>query len=54
MTLGHDTLLAALLIIAGVLAIGYATNNTRTWRTLSLVGACVTIIIGVLLLFGLA
>ena len=54
MTLGHDTLLAALLLIAGVLAMGYATTTTQTWRTLSLVGACVTIIIGMLLLFGLA
>ncbi len=54
MTIGHDTLIAALLSIAGVLAIGYATKPSQTLRTLAIVGACVTIIIGVLQLFGLA
>jgi hypothetical protein len=54
MKIGHDTLIGALLIIAGALALGYTVNGSRTWRTLSIIGACVAIIIGVLLIFGLA
>jgi hypothetical protein len=52
--LGHDTLLAAVLLVSSGLTIAYAMVGSRTWRVLALVGAAATIVIALLLLFGLA
>ena len=54
MTLGHDTLMGAILIIAGLLTVGYAARNEQSVRAAAVVGAIATFVIGVLLLFSLA
>lgn len=54
MKIGHDTLIGVLLIVAGALTIAYAQANAKNLRVAALVGAVVTIVIGLLLLFGLA
>ena len=51
---GHDTLMGAGLVIAGALTVAYTRAATRILLILALIGAAVTIVIGVLLLFGLA
>jgi hypothetical protein len=52
--LGHDTLIAAVLLISAGLTIAHAMIGSRVWRTLSMIGAAATIVIALLLLFGLA
>jgi cytochrome c oxidase subunit IV len=52
--LGHDTLIAAVLLISAGLTIAYAMVGSRVWRNLALIGAAATIVIALLLLFGLA
>jgi aspartate 1-decarboxylase len=52
--LGHDTLLAAVLLASGGLTIAFAIVGSRTLRILAINGAAATIIIALLLLFGLA
>ena len=54
MQLGHDTLIAAVLLVSGGLTIAYAMVGSRTWRILAIIGAGATIVIALLLLFGLA
>jgi hypothetical protein len=53
-TLGHDTLLAAVLLASGGLTIAYAIAGSRSLRILAIIAAAATIIIALLLLFGLA
>jgi hypothetical protein len=54
MKFGHDTLMGAALVISGGLAVAYTRGATRTLLILTLIGAAVTLVIGVLLFFGLA
>jgi hypothetical protein len=51
---GHDTIMGVLLAAAGAVTIAYLTAASRALRVLALVGAAVTIVIGLLLFFGLA
>jgi hypothetical protein len=53
MKFGHDTVMGILLAASGVLTIAYVRAASRTLRILALIGAAVTIVIGVLLFFGL-
>lgn len=53
MTLGHDTLIGVVLIVAGVLTFAFSRDNTKNLRIGALVGALATAVIGVLLFFGL-
>ena len=53
LTLGHDTLIGILLALAGLLTIGYARDGAQNLRQYAIGGAAVTIVIGVLLFFGL-
>ncbi len=45
MKIGHDTLIGALLIIAGALTIAYAQTDAKNLRVAALLGAVVTIVI---------
>jgi hypothetical protein len=54
MEIGHDTLMGALLVASGGLTVAYVRAASRNLRILVLVGAAITIIIGLLLFFGLA
>jgi hypothetical protein len=56
---GHDTVMGILLVASGVLTIAYVRAASvraasRTLKILALIGAAVTIVIGLLLFFGLA
>jgi hypothetical protein len=58
---GHDTVMGVLLVASGGLTIGYvraasayAKATSRNLRILALIGAVVSIVIGLLLFFGLA
>jgi hypothetical protein len=51
---GHDTLMGAVLIASGGLMVASARVKTKVVRTLALIGAAATIVIGVLLFFHLA
>jgi hypothetical protein len=58
---GHDTVMGVLLVASGGLTIAYvraasayAKAVSRTLRILTLIGAAVSIVIGLLLFFGLA
>jgi hypothetical protein len=51
---GHDTVMGVLLVASGGLTIAYVRAASRTLRILVLIGTAVTVIIGVLLFFGLA
>jgi hypothetical protein len=57
---GHDTVMGVLLVASGGLTIAYIraassyAKATRTLRILTLIGAAVSIVIGLLLFFGLA
>jgi hypothetical protein len=53
-TLGHDTLMGAVLLASGGLTIWYTRAGARNLRMWAIIGAAATIIIGLLLLFGLA
>jgi hypothetical protein len=52
MKFGHDTLMGAALVISGGLAVAYTRGATRILLILTLIGAAVTLVIGVLLFFG--
>lgn len=61
MKFGHDTVMGVILVLAGGLTIGYvraafayAKAASRTLRILTLIGAVASIVIGLLLFFGLA
>jgi hypothetical protein len=54
MKFGHDTVMGVVLVISGLLTFAYTRSPTRTVRILTLIGAAVTIIIGLLLFFSLA
>jgi ABC-type enterochelin transport system permease subunit len=54
MKFGHDTLMGIGLVASGGLTFAYTRVPSKTLLTLTLIGAAVTIIIGVLLFFGLA
>ena len=54
MKFGHDTLMGAALVISGGLAVVYTRGATRILLILTLIGAALTLVIGVLLFFGLA
>ncbi len=51
---GHDTLMGAVLIAAGGLTVASTRVKRNAVRTLALLGAAATIVIGVLLFFHLA
>jgi len=51
---GHDTLMGASLIASGAFTVASTRVATKTVRALALLGAAVTIVIGVLLFFHLA
>jgi hypothetical protein len=58
---GHDTVMGVLLVASGGLTIAYvraasahAKSASRNLRILALIGAVVSIVIGLLLFFGLA
>ena len=53
-TFGHDTLMGVVLAIAGILTIVYLFAGVQNVRVLTGVGALATIVIGILLFFGLA
>jgi hypothetical protein len=50
---GHDTVMGILLVASGALTIAYVRAASRNLRILALIGAAVTIVIGLLLFFGL-
>jgi hypothetical protein len=54
MKFGHDTVMGVVLVISGGLTFAYTRAPSRTLRILTLIGAAATIIIGLLLFFGLA
>jgi hypothetical protein len=54
MKFGHDTVMGVVLVISGGLTFAYTRVPSRTLRILTLIGAAATIIIGLLLFFGLA
>ena len=54
MKFGHDTLMGAALVISGGLTVAYTRAASRILLILTLIGAVVTLAIGVLLFFGLA
>ena len=54
MKFGHDTLMGAALVISGGLTVAYTRVASRILLILTLIGATVTLVIGVLLFFGLA
>jgi hypothetical protein len=54
MEFGHDTLMGAVLVASGGLTFAYIRATSRILRILTLIGAAATIVIGVLLFFGLA
>ena len=61
MKFGHDTVMGVLLVASGALTIAYvraasayAKAASRNLRILALIGAAVSIVIGLLLFFGLA
>lgn len=51
---GHDTLMGAALPASGALTIAYTRSGSNTLKTLALVGAAATLVIGFLLFFHLA
>jgi hypothetical protein len=58
---GHDTVMGIILVASGGLTIGYvraasayAKTASRTLKILTLIGAVASIVIGLLLFFGLA
>jgi hypothetical protein len=51
---GHDTVMGVLLVASGGLTIAYVRAASRTLRILVLIGTAVTVVIGLLLFFGLA
>jgi hypothetical protein len=58
---GHDTVMGVLLVVSGGLTIAYVRAASaytkavlRSLRILALIGAAVSIVIGLLLFFGLA
>lgn len=54
MTLGHDTLMGVVLIIAGILTFAFTRDRNKNLEVGVIVGALATAVIGVLLLFSLA
>lgn len=61
MTFGHDTVMGVVLVASGGLTMAYvraaskyAKAASRTLRILALLGAVASIVIGLLLFFGLA
>lgn len=61
MEFGHDTVMGVILVAAGVLTIAYVRATSRYVKTASrklrisaLIGAVASIVIGLLLFFGLA
>jgi hypothetical protein len=54
MKFGHDTLMGAALVISAGLTVAYTRAASRTLLILTLIGAAVTLVIGVLLFFRLA
>jgi len=54
MKFGHDTLMGAALVISGGLTVAYTRFASRNLLVLAVIGAVVTMLIGVLLFFGLA
>ena len=50
----HDTLMGAILIAAAVLTFLFTRSQTSTLKLLALLGALGTLVIGVLLFFGIA
>jgi ABC-type enterochelin transport system permease subunit len=54
MKFGHDTLMGIGLVASGGLTFAYTRVPSKTLLILTLIGAAVTVIIGVLLFFGLA
>jgi hypothetical protein len=54
MKFGHDTVMGVVLVVAGVLTFASTRSPSKTVRILALLGAAATIIIGLLLFFGLA
>jgi hypothetical protein len=54
MKFGHDTLMGAALVISGGLTVAYTRAASKILLILTLIGAAVTLVIGVLLFFGLA
>jgi len=52
--LGHDTVMGVLLVASGGVTIAYVRAASRTLRILVLIGTAVTVVIGLLLFFGLA
>ena len=54
MKFGHDALMGIGLVGSGGLTFAYSRVPSKTLLILTLIGAAVTIIIGVLLFFGLA
>jgi hypothetical protein len=51
---GHDTVMGAALVISGGLTFAYTRSASRPLLILVVIGAVVTIVIGLLLFFGLA
>jgi hypothetical protein len=54
MEFGHDTVIGVLLVASGGFTIAYVRAASRNLRILALIGAAVSIVIGLLLIFGLA
>lgn len=54
MEFGHDTLMGTALVISGRLTFAYTRSASRPLFILALIGAVATIVIGLLLFFGLA
>ena len=54
MKFGHDTLMGAALVISGGLTVAYTRAASKILLILTRIGAAVTLVIGVLLFFGLA
>jgi ABC-type enterochelin transport system permease subunit len=54
MKFGHDTLMGAARVISGGLTVAYTRAVSKILLILTLIGAAVTLVIGVLLFFGLA
>lgn len=54
MKFGHDTLMGAALVISAGLTVAYTRATSKILLILTLIGAAVTLVIGVLLFFGLA
>jgi hypothetical protein len=54
MKFGHDTLMGAALVVSGGLTFAYTRAASKILLILTLIGAAATIVIGLLLFFGLA